>query len=274
MASTFTVGIAWNGKEPLLAAVKNASEADFVDEILVAPSTAKNESEAAQLCASFPKLRVLPGGDSGIYSAFSKLIAAARTTHLCFHGADDFIRKSPAISAAIRTLPSDTSGVFSIAFCRRGGAPYSVYHHEETLTPTVALARYTSPATPEIAYSVNALRLAGGADSSFRIAGDADLYFRARRHFARLDFSEIFVDMHDGGASTTARNSRVVWLENRRIARKHAQQITVPQICRAYIALNGRYALYRLLGAAKADMVVDALRRLIGRKPRFSQSAE
>ncbi len=242
----------------------------FVDEILVSPMNARTAELAAQAAQGNPKVRILPPGDTGIYSAWNKLVNGCATSHIAFHGIDDLVRPSAEIGTAVAQLLPDDLLVCSIQFATPQGVETAVYHHRETVPPALSLGRLANPACPEVCWPLALVRQAGGLDESFRIAGDADLWFRVRPLARRIDTEAVLLTMLDGGASASARHARTVWLENRRIARARQQSVPLSNRLLAGGFLNGRYLLYRLGGAKFADTATDALRRLAGKPPRYS----
>ncbi len=265
-----TVAVAWNGiGDPTPCLVAGAA-APFVAEVLVSPMDAGTADRMAAAALGFPKVRILPPGDTGIYSAWNKLVNACTTSHLVFHGVDDLIEADPQIGAALAVLGDNDMLVASIRFATPQGKPTAIYHHREQQPPLLSLGRLANPACPEVAWPVAAIRKAGGLDEGFRIAGDADLYFRVRPLVRRVDCEAVLLTMLDGGASVTARNARAVWRENRRIARANGQPVPLANRLASGIFLNGRYWLYRLAGPRFADRATDTLRGLLGRKPRYS----
>ena len=269
-----TIGMAWNGRQDPAAAFAAAQGAPFVAEVLVAPMNDAVAASVRTLAARFTKVRPLPPGDTGLYDAFNKIVAATLTTHIAFHGADDILTAGavadPSIEAALASATVDDMLVFTAQLCSPSGAPGKTFHHDEGVAPAVTLARHGAPLCPEVAYPVAVLRQAGGFDPGFRVAGDVDLYFRVRPLCRRRDVDRVIVAMRDGGLSASARGARTVWLENRRIARKHGQAVSVHRRLLAHLLLNGRYLLYRLGGEAFANRATDAVRALAGRPPRFT----
>lgn len=265
-----TIGVAWNGAGDPSACLAAGLAAPFVGAILVAPSSAAAAEHAR--AAANSKTIVLPPGDSGIYDAWNKLVAACRTSHIAFHGIDDLVTPCTEIASAIAGLGPDELLVCSIQFATPHGKPTAIYHHRETVPPPLSLGRLGNPACPEVVWPVSAIRSAGGLDASFRIAGDADLWFRVRPRVCRRDCEAILLSMRDGGASTQARHARTVWLENRRIARRHGQAIPVVNRLAAGAFLNGRWLLFHLLGARWSDRLTDFARGIAGRPPRYSLS--
>ena len=164
-----------------------------------------------------------------------------------------------------------TMVVFSTLLCSPGGVELGVYHHRETEPPIISLARETSPATPEVLYPTDVLKSIGGADINFRIAGDADLYFRARANCTRVDVNQVIVRMLDGGASALARNGLTVYSENCLIAAKFHQRVPVAQKLLAATFFYGPYYLYVVGGERFAGWVTDFFRFVVrGRRRRFS----
>lgn len=269
MSTSLCVGVPWNGRGSLRPLLERCEQLTWVEQVLVSPTDESARSAAEGLSSAFPKLQVLASGDKGIYSAYNKLIGSARTTHICFHGADDLICPND-LGSALADAGEDDMLVFSLELRRADGERVAVIHHEETVPPRVALGRHTSPGTPEVVYPVAVLKAVGGADESFRIAGDADLYFRVRQRVRRLDHGATFAVMTDGGASTTARNALIVLNENRRIARAHRQRIPLHAQLTAAAALGVRYWLFRAIGEARSSWVIDALRGVAGRPRRYS----
>ena len=271
MPKPLTIGVPWNGSGDIEALLERSELADYVDEVLVSPSNESTRDAVCRLKTRFPKLRSLDAGDTGLYSAFNKLIFNTRTTFLCFHGVDDLLVPDPAVGSILENATGDKILVFTAQFCSPGGVPLTIYHHHEQEPPRQALGRFSSPATPEVAYPVAALREVGGADTSFRIAGDADLYFRVRTCAGRSDHENIFVEMRDGGMSTTARHALTVLNENRKIAQYHGQRIRLTNHAMTAAFLRGRHFLYWLGGERFSALVVDGARLLLGRRPRYSR---
>jgi len=271
MRRPLTVGVPWNGAGDIETLLERSDAAEYVDEVLVSPSNESTWDAVCRLKTRFPKLRSLNAGDTGLYAAFNKLISNARTTFLCFHGVDDLLVPDRAVGSILASATGDKILVFSVQLCSSSGAPITVYHHREQDPPRQALGRFSSPATPEVAYPVAVLREIGGADTSFRIAGDADLYFRARKIAGRIDCENIFVEMRDGGMSTTARHALAVLKENRRISQDHGQGISLANRAATAAFLGGRHILYRFGGERFSALVVDGARLLLGRRPRYSQ---
>jgi hypothetical protein len=269
--SKLTIAIPWNGAGDIHQFLKNACSLAFVSEVLLAPAHDLAYRMAKAELKNFSKFCVLEPGDAGIYSAYNKLIKNCKTTHICFHGVDDFIIHNNGLDQRLDKLDTDFMLVFTAQFCTVTGQQFALYHHYENNPETVRLGRFISPATPEIIYPVAILRKINGADESYRIAGDADLYFRARAICSRLDINAVFVNMRDGGASTAAKHSRTILIENRRIARSQNQSISYVDQLKAYFFLNGRYLLYRLAGEKLSNVVTDVLRLLVGRRPRYSR---
>lgn len=272
MRARLSIGVAWNGvgdPGPVMAA---GEAAPFVAEVLVAPmdAAAAERARIAAAVGNYAKVRVLPPGDTGIYSAWNKLVTACSASHIAFHGIDDLVLADPAIGAALAALGDDEMLVNSVQFATPRGQPTSIYHHREAQPPALSLGRHANPACPEVAWPVAVVRAVGGLDESFRIAGDVDLYFRVRPQVQRRDCEAVLLTMCDGGVSTAARHARTVWRENRRIAERHGQQVPIGNCVVSGVFLNGRYWLYRIGGERFADTATDALRRLAGRPPRFS----
>lgn len=272
MTQSLTVGVSWNGHGDLQHFLERVVPTSFVHEVLIAPSTPAVEAKALNDSRDFAKVRVLAGGDRGIYEAWNKIVDACTSTYLCFHGVDDFLVGTPAIDAAIdqaSRLPSIPMLVFTAHIVGQSGATISHFHHREAAT-SFALGRLSSPLCPEVLYPTAAVKRAGGLDTSFRIAGDADLYFRVRRDFERLDITEILVRMTDGGASASAKHAWTVFRENRRIAHRYGQVLPVTKVALAGTFLGARHLLYKLGGERFAAVLTDMLRRLVGKSPRYS----
>jgi len=265
-----TIGVAWNGVGDPLPCLRAGEAAPFVAEVLVAPMDAAAADKALFAARALAKTRVLPPGDTGIYSAWNKLVAACATSHIAFHGIDDLVIADPAIGAALATIRDEDVLVASVRFATPQGQPTAIYHHRESDPPALALGRVANPAGPEVCWPVAVVRAVGGLDESFRIAGDVDLWFRVRRVARRSDVDTVLLTMNDGGISTVARHARTVWLENRRIAHAHGQPVPLGNRLRSGAFLNGRYWLARLVGARTADHATDAARRLVGKPPRYS----
>lgn len=268
---TLTIGVAWNGSGELSQLLDRAHTQAWVDEVLVAPSNEVALRKAEALMQTYPKLRCLTAGDTGIYSAYNKLIFGARTSHLCFHGADDFIVPDPRIGPEVRGMSADDLLVFNLRYCAFDGEFLLSSHHEERQPARTALGRHSSPATPEVVYPLAVIRAVGGADESFRIAGDADLYFRTRARARRKDLPIDFAEMRDGGASTAAKHAWTIYRENRRIAHRYGQRLTLQQHAKALLALGGRALLFRIGGESMSNEATDFFRRLAGRSPRFTR---
>jgi hypothetical protein len=268
---SLTIGVAWNGVGELHQLLERVRSLDWVEEVLVSPSSEAAKRKVEDLSVIYSKLRSLPAGDTGIYSAYNKLIFGARTSHLCFHGCDDFLVPDPRLGKIIKEASPEELLVFTLRFCTAEGEFLTSAHHVESTRPRVALGRYASPATPEVAYPVKILQAVGGADESFRIAGDADLYFKVREKSVRRDFDLEFAEMRDGGASTAAKHAWTVYRENRKIAKRYRQKLTIPQRAVALAALGGRAAIFKLGGERMSNEVTDSLRRLAGRPARFTR---
>lgn len=270
-SGTLTIGVAWNGSGELGHLLDRAQPLAWVDEVLVAPSNESALRKTEVLMPAYAKLRCLVAGDAGIYSAYNKIIFSARTSHLCFHGVDDLVVPDPRIEPAVRGARADDLLVFNLRYCAVDGELLLSSHHEERQPARSALGRYTSPATPEVVYPVAILRAVGGADESFHIAGDADLYFKVRARAHRKDLSLDFAEMRDGGASTAAKHAWTVYRENRRIARLYGQALTLPQQAKALLALGGRALIFHIGGERLSNEATDFVRGLAGRSPRFTR---
>lgn len=244
--------------------------APFVAEVLVSPMDATAAELAALAAVGLTKVRILPPGDTGIYSAWNKLIAACGTSHIAFHGIDDLVEANPAIGAALASLGPREMLVTSVRFASPRGESIAVYHHRETEPPALSLGRYANPAGPEVAWPVTELRAVGGLDESFRIAGDVDLYFRVRPRVRRVDSEAIMLTMLDGGVSVRASYSGIVWAENRRIAYTNGQNVPFQNQLISGLFLKGRRLLCRIGGERFADVLTDWLRWLAGRSARYS----
>lgn len=266
-----TIGVAWNGSIALEPLFERARQCDYVAEILVAPSDKRAQELARTAAVAFDQVRILDGGDTGIYSAWNKLVAASKTRYLCFHGADDLIVPDDRVGQALRvSWADDPMVVFTAKLVAPDGTVLGSFHHDEAAR-RYSLGRCLSPLCPEVAYPVRALQRLGGLDESFRIAGDADLYFKVRKAVQRVDVPAVFVEMTDGGASASAKHALTVFRENRRIAKRHGQRVPWPRLVLAAAFLAGRRLLFRLGGERFAGRVTDAVRRLAGRAPRYSR---
>lgn len=268
-----SIGVAWNGTHPLGPLLARSAACDFVAEVLIAPAHRQAEQVARALAGEHTKVRVLPGGDTGIYNAWNKLIAAAATPYLVFHGADDLLLDSAEAAQALRSAVKQTPYpllVFTAQVVDRSGQPHSTVHHDET-AGRWSLGRSLSPLTPEVVYPVQALRGCRGLDETFRIAGDADLYFRVRPGVSRVDVAATLVEMMDGGASASARHAWTVFGENRRIAQRYSQAVPVRVVLAAWAFLGLRHQLYRLGGETFAARWTDRVRGMLGRQPRYSR---
>lgn len=253
-----------------VACLRASEKAPFVSEALVAPLDGATARAARKAGEGLRKVRILPPGDTGLYSAWNKMVAATRTTHVAFHGVDDLVDADPAIGTALADVGPRDMLVFSIRFATPTGTPTAIYHHRETEPPALSLGRYANPACPEVAWPVAVLRDLGGLDESFRIAGDAELYFRVRPHVVRRDRDLVLLTMLDGGLSVAARNAASVWRENRRIARRYGQRVPLSNLVSAGLFLHGRHLASRAFGAKTADRATDAVRAVFGKPPRYS----
>jgi hypothetical protein len=269
--SNLTICVAWNGTGDLSELLDRADSIDWVSEVMVSPSSSEAHKIASGYQIKYPKLKLLNPGDRGIYSAWNKMIATCHTTHLCFHGIDDLILPDSSLGEYIKSAMPNDLLVFNIRYYTSEGEFSKTSHHKVTQPPKVALGRYTTPATPEIVYPVEILRELGGADESFIIAGDADLYFKLISRVQRIDVMIDFAEMRDGGASSSAKHSWTVLSENRRIAKKYGHKITIFQKVSATLALGFRSVLFNLFGERIANKATDLLRASIGKSPRFSQ---
>lgn len=263
-----TIAYAWNGQGDPHAVFAAGQSAAFVAELLVSPMDAATARAAEVLAGTYPKIRVLPPGDTGIYSAWNKLIAGCATRQIAFHGIDDLM-----IAGASPPSDADAIIVMTAELCSASGVPYGLYHHREhppSVSPKVALARFATPLTPEVIYPTTLLREIGGVDESFRIAGDVDLYLRARQHCQRVDADIMFVAMRDGGVSSSARGAATVLTENRRIARLHHQAVPLSHRLAATTFLTARHWLFLFGGERFANRATDIMRALAGRAPRYA----
>ena len=269
-ANTLTIGVAWNGVGDPRAVIAASAAADFVAETLISPMNAVTADAATAAAAEFPKVRVLVPGDTGIYSAWNKLVAACRTSHIAFHGIDDHVLPDPTIAAALAGIGPDDMLVASIQLATPSGVPTAIYHHRETDPPALSLGRHANPACPEICWPVTQVRACGGLDESFRIAGDVDLYFRVRPRVHRVDTEAVLLVMRDGGVSVSAKHAATVWAENRRIARAHHQAVPIANRLISGGFLRVREWLYQVGGESFADGLTDGARALIGKPRRYS----
>lgn len=268
MAASLTIGVAWNGQGDPTPCFAAGLSAPFVQEILVSPM---DETTAAKArAAANSKVRVLPTGDRGIYDAWNKLVNACSTSHIAFHGVDDLVAPEADLANVLAAAGPNDLLICSIQFATPQGKPTAVYHHRETEPPALSLGRLANPACPEVCWPISAIRSVGGLDTSFRIAGDADLWFRVRPVAKRNDSDAILLTMLDGGASARARHARTVWLENRRIAKARNQTIPLGNRLLSGAFLNSRWLLYRLAGEKRADRLTDFIRSFAGKAPRFS----
>lgn len=269
-----TIGMAWDGRVDPDAALAAAERAEFVTEVVVAPIDAAAAAALAERRIRFTKLRSLPPGDSGLYNALNKVLAAARTPLIVFHGADDVLSAEavadPVVVDAVAAAEASSLLVFTARLCSPSGTATGLFHHREGAGPATTLARRSAPLCPEVAYPTAVLQVMGGFDETFRIAGDVDLYFRVREKCDRRDVDRVLVDMRDGGLSSSARGARTVWRENRRIAQAHGHDVFFRQKVIAHLLLNGRHLLYRIGGEAFANRATDALRAIGGRPARFT----
>jgi hypothetical protein len=267
-----TVGIAWNGSgdpEPMLRLLEKL---DYVKVSLLAPSNDEAAEHAIKLLPAYKKLSVLSSGDNGIYSAWNKLIFECKTRHICFHGIDDFSCNINWLSQFLETADDRTMIVLGVAITTNTGKILFTRFDEETDSPEFELGRHKAPVGPNIIFSANILREIGGADERFRIAGDVDMFFRARMLSTRIDSKTLFVNMTDGGMSAAARHSRTVYNENRIIARSHNQNVPLHRIIIASVFLNGRYIIYRMFGEKISNLLTDKIRFLCGRPARYSEN--
>jgi|GEM_PF-3932103 len=269
-SSGLTIGVAWNGIGDPRAVMAAGGTAGFVAELLLSPMDDATAAAARAAAVGFSKVRILSAGDTGIYPAWNKLVAACRTSHIAFHGIDDFVCPDPAIAAALADLGADDMLVASIELATPAGVPTAVYHHRETDPPALSLGRYANPSCPEVCWPVKQLLAVGGFDERFRIAGDVDLYFRVRPRVRRVDVDAVLVTMRDGGVSVSAKHSGTVWAENRRIARAYRQAVPLGNRLLSGGFLNGRRWLYRIGGEGFADTLTDAARGLFGKPRRYS----
>jgi hypothetical protein len=265
-----TIGVAWNGVGDPRAVLAAGEAAGFVAEVLVSPMNVTTGDAARVAAVGLTKVRVLPPGDTGIYSAWNKLVAACRTSHIAFHGVDDLVVPDPAIAAALADLGADEMLVASIQLATPGGVPTAIYHHRETDPPALSLGRHANPACPEVCWPVSQLRAVGGLDERFRIAGDVDLYFRVRPKVRRVDIEAVLLVMRDGGVSVSAKHSATVWAENRHIARSYGQTVPIGNRLLSGCFLQGRGWLYRIGGEHFADTLTDGMRALFGKTRRYS----
>ena len=268
-----TIAVAWNGEYPIEPLLARATEAKFVAEVLVATASEPAQVRAQILAGKHAKMRVLPGSDTGIYNAWNKLVAATRTPYLTFHGADDLLVVDRAVTSALATglqAPTLPMLVFTARVVDSEGKSISTVHHDERAT-RLSLGRLLSPLTPEVVYPTAKLIEVGGVDESFRIAGDADLYFKVRPRTARVDVGAVFVEMADGGASASAKHAWTVYCENRRIALKHDQYVPVSNRLISCAFLGLRHQMYRLGGERFAAKWTDLLRGLAGKASRYTR---
>ncbi|MBI3350594.1 MAG: hypothetical protein HY020_25780 [Burkholderiales bacterium] len=267
-----TIGLAWNGAVPLDQIIERCNQAPFVHELLLAPATDQAEAAARPYAEKCSKLRILKGGDHGIYDAWNKLVRHAATTYICFHGADDYLVADDRLGDLLgqyarRTIPPLV--VFTAKILGSDGKEISSFHHAES-SGLLSLGRLMSPLCPEIAYPVALVREAGGLDDTFKIAGDADLYFKVRPKAGREDSDATLVEMTDGGASASAKHAWTVYKENRRIARKYAQSIPLLNRCTSLLFLGGRRLLFRLGGERFAAQCTDTVRMAFGKRRRYT----
>ena len=265
-----TIGVAWNGAGDPADCLRAGDAAPFVAEVLVAPMDAAAAGRAHAAAAGLTKVRILPPGDTGIYSAWNKLVAGCTSSHIAFHGIDDLVVPDAGIGVALAAIADDDLLVASICFATPQGEPTVIYHHRECDPPALSLGRLANPACPEVVWPVTVVRAVGGLDESFRIAGDVDLWFRVRPITRRFDIDAVLLTMIDGGVSMVARHARTVWRENRRIARTFGQDVPLANRLVSGAFLNGRYWLSRLAGERTADRLTDACRRLVGKPLRYS----
>jgi hypothetical protein len=112
----------------------------------------------------------------------------------------------------------------------------------------------------------------GGFDPSFRFAGDYDLLLRELRNAEALFMPDMVIAMHrSGGLSGSAGNEVLVLRELRRAQK--AQGLAWPPAAWLvrYVAAWLHRALRWSLGARTGTAIIDALRRLAGKKAHWSR---
>jgi len=159
--------------------------------------------------------------DRGIYDAFNKGVARAGGHYLAFLGADDRYQPGAlaAVAAAIGSDPDDWPDAIAGAYNAIDSQGYAAKKLPKPEVIGQRLPR-SMPTNHQALFLRTALvRDAGGFDTSYKIAGDYDLFLRLLP--LQLDWrftNDTLVDFQLGGASYALRDTAQEYRDAKRAA--------------------------------------------------------
>lgn len=149
--------------------------------------------------------------DQGVYDAWNKALAVVRGEWCAFLGADDCFLNTNSVAALLKAASESQEDppVFVFGGILRVGAAQDYINHPDPRNPHEYLRTGRMLPHPGSLHRTSALRLLGGFDSSYRVAGDfvAVLELSNRGQLSRCP--EIVTAMHVGGMSSTWAMARV-----------------------------------------------------------------
>lgn len=206
--------------------------------------------------------------DGGIYHAWNKGLARARSDWICFLGADDYLwepqtleRIAPLLAKA---YPPARVVYGQVAVINSAGGPMQLagrpWPEVRRLLPQIMCLPHTA-----LMHHRSLFEQHGGFDESFRIGGDYELLLRELRSgSAQFADGHVLAAMRHGGVSSDPAMSLEMLREFRRAQRKHGLRAGGAWTA-AFLKAHLRVRLWRLLGPRAASRVFDGLRLLQGK---------
>ncbi|NLT23721.1 MAG: glycosyltransferase [Syntrophorhabdus sp.] len=209
--------------------------------------------------------------DKGIYHAWNKALEHARGDWIIFLGTDDFLWGEDSLQELVSRLPRE-AGDYRVLYCRvmmvnKNGDVLQGLGEPWKRTRKRFLQVMCIP-HPAAVYHKSMFEVHGKFDESFRIAGDYEFLLRELTRGETVYLEGItLTGMHHGGISSNPANSVAALREIRTAQKKHGFRSPGFLWIMAYIRVQTRLILGRLVGLRNASVVFDLGRRLVGKKP-------
>jgi glycosyltransferase involved in cell wall biosynthesis len=226
----------------------------------------REHSDEIAYCESSP--------DRGVYDAWNKALQHARGEWICFLGSDDRFHDAGVLQRMAPVMAGAYPG-YRVVYGRLNITASDGRLLETVVRPWPELRKRFFAGTAMLPHTGafhhrSLLRLHGGFDPDFRIAGDYDFLLRALKSEDALYVDhEVVVDMRVGGMSSSPRN---IYLSLQEIARARTKNgITAPSALltvRRFTALAG-LAVMRICGPRALNSLLDVYRfsrRHLGRR--------
>jgi len=213
--------------------------------------------------------------DTGISHAWNKALAVTSSDWCLFLGADDFLLNSDALSQLLRCAddalpPPDL--IYGGVVRQGGAAEYTLHPAPED--PVGYLRGGRMLPHQALLHRVSRLRLVGGFDETFRLAGDRDAAVRVAREGRVVRCNATISAMHVGGITSQWEHQRQLQHEVARIVRRErgplfaALQLAMRRI-HQITGFAVEHFLLAVFGRRRGTAIALSLRKALGYPPKL-----